>query len=200
VSFLHTGRDPVVLGDLVVDAKEDRLFLGGDVGAAESAFHRLHPNFRGVLYVGHVISFSFCYPMVPLGMRIHTSRHGGEPAVKLALVEPLPDWPMSRQILRSLASQLVTHAILIEADDPLAPDLDHRHPRLLSLAHDAARGVRVAFYVDLLEGTPGPVLHRLHPHPSDVAYVERVLPYSATKSPGIRRGTALLYCAATNSS
>ena len=42
--FLRTGRDPVVLGDLVVDAEEDRLFLGGDVGTADSASGLAFPS------------------------------------------------------------------------------------------------------------------------------------------------------------
>ena len=44
-----------------------------------------------------------------------------------------------RSVLDGLAGQLTLDGGLVEADDPLAPDLDHRHRRLLSLAHDAAR-------------------------------------------------------------
>src|SRR5215204_5187423 len=58
---------------------------------------------------------------------------------------------MSRQILRSLAGQLLVYALLVEADDPAAPDLDNRYACLPRLAHDVPRRVRVAFYVDLLE-------------------------------------------------
>src|SRR5215203_3097515 len=58
---------------------------------------------------------------------------------------------MSRQILRSLAGQLLVYALLVEAHDPAAPDLDNRYACLPGLAHDVPRRVRVAFYVDLLE-------------------------------------------------
>jgi hypothetical protein len=63
--FFYVGRDPVVLCDLGVDTEEDRLFPTGDMGAADSALHRLYPDFREVGYIAHVISFPYCYPMVP---------------------------------------------------------------------------------------------------------------------------------------
>jgi hypothetical protein len=53
--------------------------------------------------------------------------------------------------LRSLTSQLLIDALLVEAHDPAAPDLDNRHARLSRLAHDVAGCLLIAFYVDLLE-------------------------------------------------
>jgi hypothetical protein len=44
VGFLAFRRDPVVLGDLAVHAEEDRLSFNGQVGPAELAFYRLHPD------------------------------------------------------------------------------------------------------------------------------------------------------------
>jgi hypothetical protein len=58
------------------------------------------------------------------------------------------------QALRSLAGEFFAYLLLVEAHDPSAADLDHRHARLPRLAYDVPRGVRVAFYVDLLERNP----------------------------------------------
>jgi hypothetical protein len=66
----------------------------------------------------------------------------------------LPVSPVVHWALRSLAGQLLVDALLIEAHDPAAADLDHRHPRLPRLANDVPRCIRVALYVDLLERNP----------------------------------------------
>src|SRR5215216_5688123 len=58
---------------------------------------------------------------------------------------------MNRPVLRSFAGQFLIYARPVEADDPAASDLDHRHARLTGLANDVARSLWVAFHVDLLE-------------------------------------------------
>ena len=54
----------------------------------------------------------------------------------------------------NLVVQLFVDALLLEAHDPAAPDLDNRHARLPRLAHNVLGCIRVALYVDLLERHP----------------------------------------------
>ena len=42
MGLFHIGRDAVVLGDLTVDTKVDRLFFRRDVGTTDFALDRLH--------------------------------------------------------------------------------------------------------------------------------------------------------------
>ena len=44
VRFLQIGRNPVVLGNLAMDAKHHRFLYGWEMGAPDLAFHRLHPD------------------------------------------------------------------------------------------------------------------------------------------------------------
>jgi hypothetical protein len=49
------------------------------------------------------------------------------------------------RVLRSFAGQFFVYLLLVEAHDPTAADLDHRHAPLPRLAHDVPRSIRVAF-------------------------------------------------------
>jgi len=42
MGLFHIGKDAVVLGDLTVDTKVDRLFFRRDVGTTDLALDRLH--------------------------------------------------------------------------------------------------------------------------------------------------------------
>ncbi len=63
--LLGAGRDPVVLGDLVVHAEEDRRIFGGDERAPDPALHRLYPHPRDVSDVGQGSSFPLLSAAVP---------------------------------------------------------------------------------------------------------------------------------------
>ena len=60
---------------------------------------------------------------------------------------------VNRQLLRSLPGEFFVYLLLVEAHDPAAAVLDHRHARLPRLTHDVPRS-SVAFCVDLLERNP----------------------------------------------
>jgi hypothetical protein len=47
------ARDPVVVGDLVMDAELDRLLTRRQPGAAERPSHALDPDVRDVRWAGH---------------------------------------------------------------------------------------------------------------------------------------------------
>jgi len=61
---------------------------------------------------------------------------------------------IDRRRSRSPAGELPVNAFLVEADDPGAPDLDDRYPRLPGLPDEVAGGGRVSLDVDLLERDP----------------------------------------------
>jgi hypothetical protein len=73
VGFDHFRAGSVVLGDLAVDAEEDRLFLDGEIGAPDPALHRLYPHPRDVGYIGHSHLLSALCSMIPRAIRVHAS-------------------------------------------------------------------------------------------------------------------------------